>query len=138
MILTVRKFADPHPKAFLDGQFFAINSGSKRQFPDERWFIDRKAMETRDMVVFELASKFDLVGQKLPKRQMCRKHLPVDLSQQQSAATPAADYFDVNGNSVSTAWPRTVCGKRLESCKLRFGENGPLPFGSFPGAGLTR
>lgn len=26
------------------------------------------------------------------------------------------------------------CGKRLTSCKLRFGENNPLPFGGFPGA----
>lgn len=26
-----------------------------------------------------------------------------------------------------------ICGKRLTSCKLRFGENNPLPFGGFPG-----
>ena len=36
------------------------------QFPQERWFIDRKASESRDTVTFELASKFDLAGQKLP------------------------------------------------------------------------
>ena len=40
------------------------------QFPQERWFIDRKANESRDTVTFELASKFDLAGQKLPKRQV--------------------------------------------------------------------
>ena len=28
-----------------------------------------------------------------------------------------------------------VCGKRLSSCKARFGENAELPFGSFPGVG---
>lgn len=28
-----------------------------------------------------------------------------------------------------------VCGKRLSSCRARFGENAPLPFGSFPGIG---
>lgn len=28
-----------------------------------------------------------------------------------------------------------VCGKRLNSCKVRFGENAQLPFGSFPGIG---
>lgn len=27
------------------------------------------------------------------------------------------------------------CGKRLASCKLRFGAFAPLPFGGFPGAG---
>jgi len=31
-----------------------------------------------------------------------------------------------------------VCGKRLASCKLRFGNDSPLSFGSFPGAGLTK
>lgn len=30
-----------------------------------------------------------------------------------------------------------VCGKRLSSCKARFGENAELPFGSFPGVGST-
>ena len=28
-----------------------------------------------------------------------------------------------------------VCGKRLSSCRARFGENGQLPYGSFPGIG---
>lgn len=30
---------------------------------------------------------------------------------------------------------RDVCGKRLSSCRLRFGDNTDLPFGSFPGVG---
>lgn len=30
------------------------------------------------------------------------------------------------------------CGKRLNSCKMRFGENNPLPFGSFPSASLIK
>jgi lambda family phage minor tail protein L len=30
-----------------------------------------------------------------------------------------------------------VCGKRLQSCRLRFGNNATLPFGSFPGLYLT-
>ena len=43
-------------------------------FPNEIYFIDRKTMETRDIVQFELAASFDLHGVKLPKRQV----LPVD------------------------------------------------------------
>jgi phage-related protein len=30
------------------------------------------------------------------------------------------------------------CGKRLDSCKLRFGEGAVLPYGGFPAAGLVR
>lgn len=35
-------------------------------------------------------------------------------------------------------YSQDVCGKRLSSCKLRFGDDQPLSFGSFPGAGLTK
>lgn len=35
-------------------------------------------------------------------------------------------------------YSQDVCGKRLSSCKLRFGSDQPLSFGSFPGAGLTK
>jgi phage-related protein len=46
-------------------------------------------------------------------------------------------YFDANDAAVGTL-AQDVCGKRLSSCKTRFGTNNPLPFGSFPAAGLTR
>ncbi|MFX4794195.1 phage minor tail protein L, partial [Acinetobacter baumannii] len=29
------------------------------------------------------------------------------------------------------------CGGRLRSCRLRFGENKPLPFGGFPASSLV-
>ena len=46
-------------------------------------------------------------------------------------------YFDKDDNVVNTL-AADVCGKRLSSCKKRFGENGVLPFGSFPTAGKTQ
>ena len=39
------------------------------EFPQEIFFVDRKAAETRDIVEFELAAAFDLAGVKAPKRQ---------------------------------------------------------------------
>jgi lambda family phage minor tail protein L len=106
------------------------------RFPDERWFIDRKSSETRDSVTFELASKFDLAGQKIPKRQVIANVCQWKYRSSECSYT-GSNYFDVNGNSVSTL-AEDVCGKRVASCKLRFGENAELPFGSFPGAGLTK
>lgn len=44
------------------------------------------------------------------------------------AALPADDSVKKNDK----------CGKRLQSCRLRFGLKGALPFGGFPGANLTR
>ena len=87
-------------------------------------------------MTFELASKFDLAGQKLPKRQIVANVCQWVYRSSECSYT-GSNYFDVNGNTVSTL-AADVCGKRVESCKLRFGSNAELPFGSFPGAGLTK
>lgn len=120
-------------KRYLDGESTADPNA---RFPTEIWQISRKASETRDAVSFELASEFDLAGQKLPKRQIIANTCQWIYRSSECSYT-GSNYFDVNGNSVSTL-AQDVCGKRIASCKLRFGENGTLPFGSFPGAGLTR
>ncbi len=120
-------------KRYLDGESTADPNA---RFPTEIWRINRKATETRDVVTFELASEFDLAGQKLPKRQVVANTCQWIYRSSECSYT-GSNFFDVNGNSVSTL-AQDVCGKRLASCKLRFGENGTLPFGSFPGAGLTR
>ena len=120
-------------KKFLDGESTADPNA---KFPDERWFIDRKANESRDSVTFELASKFDLAGQKLPKRQVIANVCQWVYRSTECSYT-GTDYYDVNGNEVDTE-AQDVCGKRVESCKLRFGNTAELPFGSFPGAGLTQ
>jgi lambda family phage minor tail protein L len=44
---------------------------------------------------------------------------------------------DANDAATSDS-TKDVCGKRLTSCKLRFGQNNPLPYGGFPAAALTR
>ena len=39
------------------------------EFPREIYYVDRKVIENRDIVEFELASAFDLIGVRAPKRQ---------------------------------------------------------------------
>ena len=120
-------------KKYLDGESAADPNA---RFPEERWFVDRKASESRDVVTFELASKFDLARQKIPKRQVIANVCQWKYRSSECSYT-GSNYFDVNGNSVSTL-AEDVCGKRVASCKLRFGDTAELPFGSFPGAGLTQ
>jgi lambda family phage minor tail protein L len=120
-------------KKYLDGESAADPNA---QWPQERWFVDRKASESRDVVTFELASKFDLAGQKIPKRQVIANVCQWKYRSSECSYT-GTDYYDVNGNEVSTE-AEDVCGKRVASCKLRFGDTAELPFGSFPGAGLTQ
>ena len=120
-------------KKFLDGE---ATADPNAKFPDERWYVDRKANESRDSVAFELASKFDLAGQKLPKRQVVA-NVCQWVYRSSECSYAGTDYYDVNGNEVDTE-AEDVCGKRVASCKLRFGNTAELPFGSFPGAGLTK
>ena len=118
-------------KKFLDGESAADPYAT---FPVEEWYVDRKATETRDVISFELASKFDLDNKHLPNRQVVANICQWKY-QGPECNYSGSDYFDVNDNTVDTS-AQDKCGKRLSSCKKRFGENGELPFGSFPGAGL--
>ena len=120
-------------KKYLDGETAA---DPHAKFPDEVWYCDRKASENRESVTFELASKFDLAGVMLPKRQIVANICQWEYRSPECSYT-GSNYFDVDDNSV-TSLSNDKCGKRLSSCKKRFGENGELPFGSFPGAGLSQ
>ncbi len=120
-------------KKYLDGEAAA---DPHAKFPDEIWYVDRKASENRDSVSFELASKFDLAGVMIPKRQIIANICQWKYRSTECGYT-GSNYSDINDQAVATlALDR--CGKRLSSCKLRFGETSELPFGSFPGAGLTQ
>ena len=118
-------------KKYLDGEAAA---DPHAKFPDEIWYVDRKANESRDSVSFELASKFDLPGVMLPKRQIIANICQWKYRSTECGYT-GSNYWDANDNAVATL-AQDQCGKRLGSCKLRFGETAELPFGSFPSAGL--
>lgn len=105
------------------------------ELPQEIYYIDRKSVETRQLVEFELASVFDLAGVRAPKRQ-CIKNACQWRYRSTECGYVGSSYWDEADEVVSTI-EEDVCGKRLDSCKLRFGEGGNLPFGSFPGIGQT-
>lgn len=106
------------------------------EFADDVFFIDRKSAETKDVVEFELTAAFDLYGVQLPRRQIIQ-NVCVWKYRSAECSYTGTNYFDENDDSVPTL-ARDVCGKRLSSCKCRFGENAELPFGSFPAAGLIK
>jgi len=120
-------------KKFLDGE---AGADPDARFPTEIWFVDRKSAENRDVVEFELASKFDLAGVMLPQRQVIANVCQWQYRSAECSYT-GSSYFNTNDQVVGTLGA-DVCGKRVESCKLRFGATAELPFGSFPGAGLTQ
>jgi lambda family phage minor tail protein L len=120
-------------KKFLDGEAAADPNA---RFPTEIWYVDRKSNENRDLVEFELASKFDLAGVMLPQRQIIANVCQWKYRGAECGYT-GSNYWNVNDQVVGTL-AADVCGKRVESCKLRFGATAELPFGSYPGSGLVR
>ena len=103
------------------------------EVPREIYSIDRKSSETRDLVEFELASAFDLAGVRAPKRQ-CISSICQWRYRSAECSYTGTSYFDANDSPVGSAG-LDVCGKRITSCKARFGQTAELPFGSFVGVG---
>jgi len=102
-------------KKYLDG---AAGADPHAKFPDEIWYVDRKSNENRAVVEFELASKFDLVGVMLPRRQVIANICQWVYRGGECGYT-GTDYYDINDNKVASSG-NDVCGKRLSSCNVRF------------------
>ena len=90
------------------------------EFPREIYYIDRKASENRDLIEFELAAAFDLVGVRAPKRQ-CVSNVCQWTYRGTECGYAGNAYFNFNDVPVG-AIGQDVCGKRLRSCELRFSQ----------------
>jgi lambda family phage minor tail protein L len=123
---------------FLDAVNFPTGNQQAdptQYLPLEIWYVDRKASEDAQSMVFELASSLDMVEVRLPRRQYIQNcctwvYRGADCGY---AGEPVAD---AGGNPTSSL-SLDACGKQLSDCKLRFGATAVLPFGGFPGCGLA-
>jgi lambda family phage minor tail protein L len=128
-IRTLVKYLDA--VNFSDGNPLADPS---QTFPEDVYYVNRKTSENRVHIEFELASAMDLHGTKVPRRQIIQNvctwvYRSTECTYSGGAVAKANDEATTDINQDS-------CGKRLSSCKLRFGETSILPYGGFPGAGL--
>jgi lambda family phage minor tail protein L len=101
------------------------------EFPREIYYIDRKTVENRDVVEFELAAAFDLQGIRAPKRQ-CIADICQWIYRSTECGYTGSAYFNDADLPVGSA-ALDVCGKRLTSCEVRFEiytRNGSVVFGS--------
>lgn len=122
---------------FVDGNPTADPS---EELAPEVWIVEQKTEESSDVVAFELSSPLDFSEAQLPRRQIVANvcvWLTIGGYRGPYCGYTGTAYFDKNDNPVADpAVDR--CGGRLGSCKLRFGANNPLPYGSFPAADLIR
>lgn len=113
-----------------------VDADPTAEFPDDVYYIDRKLSESRDLVEFELCSTLDLAGVMLPRRQVIQ-NLCTWIYRGPECGYTDTRYFTANDVATDDS-SKDRCGKRLTSCKCRFGSGGDLPFGGFPGAGLIK
>jgi lambda family phage minor tail protein L len=105
-------------------------------FADDVYFVDRKSVENKTMVEFELAAAFDVQGILLPRRQFIQN---VCAWKYRSAECGfAGGAVALSDDTPTATLALDSCGKRIASCKLRFGTYSPLPFGGFPATGLIK
>lgn len=119
---------------YLDGQPTADPTA---EMPVELWYVEQKTAETNLNVEFTLSSALDFSGRQLPSRQVLATLCPQEWAYRGPiCGYTGTAYFDANNNPVSDP-SLDVCGRRLSSCKCRFGANNPLPFGGYPAAGTA-
>lgn len=126
-------------KKYLDAVNFPEGNPTadpNEEFPPEVWYIERKSHEDNEYIEFELSSAMDFNGVLLPRRQIIANHCPWVYRSADCGYTggPVAKSDDTPTSDPA----QDSCGKRLSSCKLRFGQNSELPFGGFPAASLMR
>lgn len=87
-------------------------------------------------MIFELSSALNFQGVQLPRRQIVANNCPWRYRGADCGynGPPVADEYDI----ITTDAAKDKCGKRVNSCKLRFGQTEPLSYGGFPAASLTR
>lgn len=118
---------------YLDAENFATGNADAnpdQHMPDDIWYIERKMMENRYIIEFELSSALDLQGVKLPNRQIVQ--LSCSWKYRGTECGWTGDYYDKHGFPTSSQ-SEDICAKTLAACKARF-QTQPIRFGGFPGA----
>lgn len=88
------------------------------EFPREIYYVDRKSIETRDIIEFELAAAFDLQGVRVPKRQCVSSICQWRYRSAECGYTDTIYYR--SDDTLTPNVSEDVCSKRVSSCEKRF------------------
>ena len=113
-----------------------LTADTNAKLPDEIWYFDRKVSENRIFIEWELASASDMTGLMLPRRQVIANSCTWIYRSTECGYAGGA--VATNADVPTTVLASDSCSRRLTGCRLRFGENGELPFGGFSACALIR
>lgn len=116
-------------------------------FSIDAFRVEQKTIHNRTVIEWKLSAAIDQQGVKLPAEMLVRDYCTRtyrrpnpdgSFDYSKSNCRYAEDvYFDKENNPTSNPL-LDYCPKLLSSCKLRFGQNSPLPFKACPGLGRVR
>jgi lambda family phage minor tail protein L len=122
---TLRKYLD-------DGS----SANPIMEFPEESYSLWRKSNENALTITYELKQSSDLgFKSKIPLRIIRKYNCEWKYRGLECGYTGGAiaDQNDISTSDLT----KDSCGKRLASCKMRFGSQNQLPFGAFPGVDIV-
>lgn len=119
---------------FLDGENFKEGNPTADPLQEIKtsYVVERMVSLTREQGVFELAVPSESDGATVPSRVMTSQNC---CWQYRGEGCGYTGHAVADENDMPTNDPLLdQCGKRLLSCKARFGETAVLPYGAFPSA----
>jgi len=135
-ILTLRRFLDdgdtPDPSAYITR---------------DKFVVAQKTSHTAVAIAFKLASRMDVEGTQLPRRQILRDvctHLyrswdeAADAFDYSNATCPYTGAANFDTANQPTDAPHDQCSRNLNGCLARFPNPQPLPARFFPGVGKVK
>jgi lambda family phage minor tail protein L len=130
-----------------------LNPDPLASFTPDVFTLARKSLQNGQIVEYELSSRIDQQGVKLPRRQVLRDVCPWKYRVWDATANGGAgafDYtnvecpytdpemYDLNGDAVVDP-TEDKCSRKLDTgCRARFGTSQELPYGGFPMVGRFR
>lgn len=124
---------------YLDSSNFDNDTQQvEENYNKQVWYIEQKIAENAIQVTFELSNPIDFEGQKIPCREInnyCQWAVCGGY-RGESCGYIGADMYDKEDKPTDNP-ELDQCSGRLKGCRLRFGDNQPLPFGGFPSSNLV-
>lgn len=123
---------------YLDARNFEAGNPTANpnfHFPDQSFRVYRRVAELPEAIEMELVTGAEIGGITIPKVK-ANDRCSFTYRDENCGYTggPVANELD----QPTTDPLQDRCGHCVASCKLRFGENNPLPFGGFPATALIR
>lgn len=117
---------------YMDAENFIFGnpSADPSQEVNQRYLIEQLDSINETFASFKLAIPAEMDGSIIPKRQITANTCLWSYRKDECPyrGGPVADELNKPTNDPT----KDQCSKSIKGCKLRFGENSPLPFGGFP------